>query len=107
MFAAIYQSYIKPGREDEYQRLWKQIASYFIEHKGAIGSSLHRCENGLWVAYSRWPSKEVRDAAWPGDQAPSEQLPKEIRQAILDLKNCLDPHRKIPEIPMEIVEDLL
>lgn len=107
MFAAIYQSFVKPGREDEYQHLWKQIASYFIAHKGAIGSALHRCENGLWVAYSRWPSKEVRDAAWPGDRDPSEQLPKEIRQAILDLKNCLDPHRKIAEIPMEIVEDLL
>ena len=107
MFAAIYQCRIKPGRELEYRRLWHQIASYFISHKGAIGSCLHRAENGVWIAYSRWPSKEARDAAWPGENDPSEKLPIEIQQAIAAIKNCADPERKVVEICMEVVEDLL
>lgn len=59
MFAAIYQGYIKPGRENEYQEAWNKVARYFIEQRGAIGSCLHRTSDGLWVAYSRWPDKEL------------------------------------------------
>ncbi len=94
MFAAIYSVYIKPGREEEYQRNWLKIASCFVAHKGAVGSCLHRGENGLWIAYSRWPSKERREAAWPGDKEPSEYFPLEIRRAIAAVKDCADLEKK-------------
>jgi heme-degrading monooxygenase HmoA len=29
MFAVIYRSYVKPGRESEYKKLWHQVAQYF------------------------------------------------------------------------------
>jgi hypothetical protein len=107
MFAVIYQMYVKPGREQEYQEWWSKIACYFVEHRGAIGSCLHRGSDGLWLAYSRWPDKATRDASWPGDNAPSDELPEEIRQAILGIKDCVDQERKYPEICLEVVEDLL
>lgn len=107
MFAVIYRSYIKPELENEYQKLWKQIAEYFIERRGAIGSCLHKTEDGIWLAYSRWPDKAIRDASWPGENAPSETLPNEIREAIVKIKECGDPDRKLPEICMEVVDDLL
>jgi len=107
MIAVIYQGYIKPGSENEYQNAWHKIATYFVEHRGAIGSTLHRSDNGLWVAYSRWPDKATRDASWPGENAPSSELPDDIRQAIITLKNCIDENRKIPEICLEVVDDLL
>ena len=90
MFAVIYRSYILPGQEAEYQRLWHQIATYFVEHRGAIGSCLHKSNEGYWLAYSRWPDKATRDASWPGDDAPSDVLPKNIRLAIIDIKKCAD-----------------
>jgi hypothetical protein len=62
-FAAIYQGYLKPGREEEYQKLWKIIATFFIEQRGALGSCLHKTSDGLWVAYSRWPNQATRDAS--------------------------------------------
>ncbi len=37
MFAVIYRSYIRLEFEDEYRKLWNTIASYFIQHRGAIG----------------------------------------------------------------------
>jgi hypothetical protein len=107
MFAAIYQGYLNPGCEKEYQKLWKIIATYFVEKRGALGSCLHKNAEGLWVAYSRWPDQATRDASWPGENAPSEELPDEVRQAILGIKACMDQDRKIPDLSLNVVEDLL
>ena len=106
MFAVIYQGYIKSGREAEYQEAWNTVARYFIEHRGALGSCLHRTADGLWVAYSRWPDKKTRDNSWPGENAPAAELPAEIRYAVLTIQDCLDPDRKIPELCMEVIDSL-
>lgn len=107
MFAVIYRAYIKPGYETEYQKLWHKIATYFVEKRGALGSCLHRTEDGMWVAYSRWPDKATRDVAWPGEAAPSDILSEEIKKAIVAMKDCFDPARKFPDICMGVVEGLL
>lgn len=108
MFAVLYQSYINAGHEEEYQALWHKIARYFIEERGALGSCLHKTQEGMWIAYSRWPDKETRDASWPsGSTAPSNTLPKDIIDAIYALKECSDQGRKLPEICMEVIDDLL
>lgn len=107
MFAVIYQLYLKPGREADYQAAWHAVAIYFKTHRGALGSCLHRTADGRWIAYSRWPDKKTRDASWPGENDPSEALPLEIQNAILVLKDCADQERKVPEICLEVVEDLL
>lgn len=107
MFAVIYQAYLKPGREMEYQELWNKIASYFAQHRGAIGSCLHRSQDGFWLAYSRWPDRATRDASWPGENPSSEDLPDDIRSAISGIKDCIDQERKMPEICLEVINDLL
>lgn len=107
MFAVIYRSYLKPGRETEYQKLWHQIATYFVGQRGAIGSCLHKADDGMWLAYSRWPDQATRDASWPGENAPSTELPDEVRLAIVKIKDCVDQERKLPEICLEVVDDLL
>ena len=106
MFAVIYQAYLKPGREEDYQKAWCEVVRYFIEKRGALGSCLHRAADGLWVAYSRWPDKETRDLSWPGENEPSQDISEEIRNAIRTLQDCLDPERKIPEICMEVVTEM-
>jgi len=68
---------------------------------------LHKTAEGYWLAYSRWPDKATRDASWPGENAPSNVLPDDIKEAIIEIKNCIDQERKFPEICMEIVDDLL
>lgn len=102
MFAVLYQGYVKEGREQQYQEAWHTVIRYFIDKRGAIGSCLHRTESGLWVGYSRWPDKATRDASWPGDST----LPNEVRDAIAILKDCLDEKRQLPDLHMEVVEDL-
>jgi len=107
MFAVIYRGWLFEDKEAEYQKLWHVIANYFVERRGAIGSCLHKTEDGYWLAYSRWPDKATRDASWPGDKAPSSELPDEIRHAIIAIKACVDQDRKLPEIYMEVISDLL
>jgi len=107
MFAVIYRAFIKSGLELEYQEAWRQVASYFVKYRGALGSCLHKTTEGMWVAYSRWPDKETRDASWPGENAPDEILPVEIKKAIVTIQNCIDQTQKLSEICMEVVDDLL
>jgi hypothetical protein len=102
MFAVIYKCSIKKGAEKQFVQAWKIIAEDFIKHREALGSSLHKTEDGFWVAYSRWPNRAMRDKWW-GDN--KETLPKEIMRAIEQLKECQE--EKHPEICMEVVEDLL
>lgn len=101
MFAVLYRVYLRPGKEKEFQHHWRKVASFFIEKRGAIGSSLHRGEDGLWIAYSRWPDRATRDASWPISDDPA------IQNTIAALKECFDPDRTVPDICMEVVEDLL
>lgn len=110
MFAVIYRFKLKPHQEVSYREYWNKIANYFIEKRGAFGSCLHKGEDGLWVAYSRWPDRATRDASWPGENAPSEELPSDIRDVIHKmqaLKNENQNLRQYEEICLDVVEDKL
>ena len=106
MFAVIYRGYVKIELENQYIKNWKFIASYFINERGALGSTLHKSEDGMWVAYSRWPDKATRDSSWPSSKDNiNPELPFEVQQAIIELKQCLDLERQFPEICMEVIEE--
>lgn len=108
----IYQGYIKPEKESDYKTAWHLVASYFVEQRGALGSCLHQTEEGLWVAYSRWPNKATRDASWPGEKEPSSELPDEVRKAVITIQGCLDQERNeksgiVKEMCLNVIEDLI
>lgn len=105
MFAVIYRGYIFPDLEEEYEKLWAEIASFFVEHRGALGSCLHKTETGEYIAYSRWPSREVRDNSW-GDDRQSD-MPARIEEVIGKIKDCRDLSKPHDEICMDVVDDLL
>lgn len=105
MFAVIYRGFIHPQSDAVYRTAWKTIADHFVQHCGAIGSTLHLSTEGEYIAYSRWPDRETRDACW-GDSA-GNPLSTEVQQAIETLKSCLDRSKPYDEIPMQVIEDLL
>lgn len=107
MFAVIYRGYVKLGYEAEYKKLWNRIAHYFIKHRGALGSCLHQTEDGMWLAYSRWPDKATRDLSWSANNSSDNELSEDIKNAICAMKDCLDQDRLLPEICMEVIDDLL
>ncbi len=86
MFAVIYRFKLKSHQEKQYIANWNKVVDFFVKSRGAIGSCLHKGEDDVWVAYSRWPSKQIRDAAWPGDKAPNSEFPSEIQEAIAQMQ---------------------
>ncbi len=108
VFAVIYKFHIRPGAEEEYKKLWRQVATYFTKHRGALGSCLHKTSEGEWLAYSRWPDKATWDASWPKEgEEPSETLSPEMKIIIPAMKKFIDKDQPFQEICMEIVDDLL
>jgi len=98
MFAILYQFRLKQGTETEYRAAWNTIVCYFMKHRGAVGSCLHKTSDDLWIAYSRWPDRQTRERA-------SFDLPKEIETAFATLNNCGE--QKLPEIHMDVIDDHL
>lgn len=110
MIAVIYRFHLQPHQEETYKKLWNTIASYFVTHRGALGSCLHKGPDGLWVAYSRWPDLETRDASWPGDDAPAHELPENVKSTIVEMQKIKEENTNLPqldEIVMDVVDDML
>ncbi len=110
MFAVIYQFKLRPHQESIYKECWDKIVNYFLEKRGAMGSCLHKGENNLWVAYSRWPDKKTRDASWPSEDAPNNELPDDIRDAILKIQAIKEENNDLEqydEICLDVVNDMM
>lgn len=108
MFCVIYRFILKPQQEDIYKKCWNLITDYFIQHRGAIGSSLHKSNDNLWIAYSRWPNQQARDASWPGDDKANQELPENIVNAIKIMQKIKNENKHLEqydEITMQLVED--
>tara|TARA_R110000824_G_scaffold118960_11_gene271816 strand:+ start:26099 stop:26425 length:327 start_codon:yes stop_codon:yes gene_type:complete len=73
MYAVIYRWRVETRHEAEFQRRWHEITEDIVAHHGGGGSRLHRAENGDWIAYARWPSKEARDKAFAARQSTATQ----------------------------------
>lgn len=104
MFAVIYRGSVYPELEQEYIALWSQITEYFMTHRGAIGSCLHKTDEGEYIAYSRWPDKATRDKSWGAEADVNEP---EIALVIERFKKCIDRSEPFDEICMDVVQDLL
>jgi len=66
---------------------------------------LHKADDGSWIAYSRWPNKNIRDASW-GDDTKANGIAIEMECSIQELKACIDPNKPFQEICMTVVNDL-
>lgn len=110
MFCVIYQFKLQLNQVEKYKRCWNIITDYFIEQRGALGSSLHESSNNLWIAYSRWPDKKTRDASWPCDNKSDETLPKVVNNALLTIQMIYKDNIELEqydEITMQLVSDKL
>ncbi len=105
-FAVIYRFYLKETKEKEYVTNWKKVAEYFMQERGAIGSNLHKTNEGYWLAYSLWPDQNTRDASWSKDEIKND-LPEKIQTAIANMKKCADLDKEpFPEINMNLVDSV-
>jgi putative acetyltransferase len=57
MFNVLYRWRLKPGAEESFGNAWADMTVLLRKSRGALGSRLHKAEDGTWVAYARWPDK--------------------------------------------------
>ena len=58
MFCVIYRWKVKPGMEDQFRSTWREITEAIFKQMGSMGSRLHEAQDGSWIAYAQWPSRE-------------------------------------------------
>jgi hypothetical protein len=86
-FAVLYRWKVHPSREHAFIEAWS-TATLAYRSIGALGSRLHRAENGDLLAYAEWPSREAwenANACAPIDAGTATTM----RQATLEFEATL------------------
>ncbi|BBN81836.1 hypothetical protein PA25_18210 [Pseudoalteromonas sp. A25] len=59
MFIVMIEFVVKEGCEKQFIEKWTKVTQGIYLFKGALGSRLHRNENGELIAYAQWPNRET------------------------------------------------
>jgi heme-degrading monooxygenase HmoA len=94
VFAVIYRWRLKAGQEERFAAAWERVTRAIHAQCGSYGSRLHRCQDGLWVAYALWPDAVTRGACEGAD----DEGVREMQSAAEEL---------VETIECEVVRDLL
>jgi hypothetical protein len=97
MFHVIYRWRVHEGKESQFEQSWAEVTRMIRAHRGGLGSRLHRCPDGTYVAYARWPDHDTwhRSGSIP---LPDDGVVARMKEAIASSE---------PPIQMTAVADLL
>lgn len=87
---------LKSGQEDDFVSAWERLTDVLREECGALGSRMHKADDGTYVAYARWPSRAV----WQNSQ---DNPPKSAARSLM----AATIEERFPEQHFEIVSDRL
>lgn len=94
MFVAVYRWQVKAGKEAQFVEGWERVTRAIYASCGSYGSRLHRCQDGSWLAYARWPDAATREACEHGDSEGSQMMREAVEESF-------------EEVLGEVVSDLL
>lgn len=94
MFAVLYRWRLVPGHEDQFVDGWERVTRAIHAHCGSYGSRLHRCEDGTWATYARWPDAATRSACDHGDELGARLMTEAVAE-------------RYDEVRMTVASDLL
>jgi hypothetical protein len=93
-FAVVYRWRLYAGKEDQFLGAWETVTLALKQQRRALGSRLHRAEDGIWIAYAQWPDRESwqrsRDLG-PLDGSVAERMREAIAESWPPI--LLDPVR--------------
>ncbi len=96
-FTVMYRWRLREGSEPAFREAWEAVTRALMKERGALGSRLHRAEDGTWTAYAQWPSR----AAWARSR---EAEPVDARAALI-MSEAIE--ESFPPILMTPVADYL
>lgn len=86
MYCLIYHFEVKPEKTKEFEAAWAGLTKLIYEYEGSLGSRLHIDENGNYIAYAQWPSKDVFDNAGNNMPAEADLFRKAMRESCIEIK---------------------
>ena len=69
MFCVIYEFEARSGCEEAFETSWYQITQSIYRIYGALGSRLHKQQNGKYFAYAQWPDEATWQKMREGDKS--------------------------------------
>ena len=82
--AVVYRWRLREGMELSFQEAWDVLTRRIMEQRDGLGSRLHRTDEGEWLAYAQWPSREALERSrelGTVDAAASAQMRAAVEQA--------------------------
>lgn len=96
-FIVLYRWRLYLEQEASFIAAWSNVTVRLRAERGALGSRLHRGEDGLWYAYAMWPNASARAASFALGSVDREAS-EAMRAAIAET---------LPEVILEVVADYL
>ena len=84
-FAVIYRWRLHAGKEDQFRQAWESVTLALRKKRGALGSRLHRSDEGTWIAYAQWPDRETWEKSrelGPLDAAMASRMKEAITESM-------------------------
>jgi heme-degrading monooxygenase HmoA len=96
MFNVIYRWKLHPGMEVQFEKAWAEATGLIRTHRGGLGSRLHRCSDGTYLAYAQWPDQRTWER--------SSNIPLPENQAMSQMKDAIASSEA--PIQMNLLQDL-
>ena len=81
MYVAFYRWRLKPGTETQFESHWREGTLLFRNEQKALGSRLHRADDGTYFAYAQWPTRELYHA--------EDNLSELHRESLRKMRECV------------------
>ncbi len=78
MFCVIYKFTVQPRHEDQFRQHWLAVTKHLYQHAVSLGSRLHRANQGEYIGYAQWTSREQ----WESQRDRSDAELQRHRQAM-------------------------
>lgn len=101
MFVAMYRWRVKPGKDEQFIRAWTNGTRSITKVYQSFGSRLHRADDGAYIGYAEWPSRE----AW--QKAFDQHMRHEDREAARAFQDAIVHEESDLLFRLEIVSDEL
>lgn len=95
MFVAVYLFNAKPGLEKEFEQAWSERTIEIQKTMGSLGSRLHKSDDGTYVGYAQWSSRQVWESLNDTKDTPAKL---KMRETCQDVKTILR---------LDVIDDLL
>lgn len=97
-FTVIYTFQILEGKDQEFRAAWKGLTELIYQHRGSLGSRLHKLSDSEYIAYAVWPDKETFYDTSTTMPASADTFRTAMRDACSNIETVYE---------MNVVEDLI